>query len=324
MSELGRLLLEARNAKELSLADVEKTTRIRQKYLEALENGQFSSLPRGATARGFLRTYASFLGLDVAEVSQLYARESGDSGEDVSIAEPGKPRLVDYRPIEVELINEERSWGWLRWLVALVIVAALAGAGWWYLSRNPGRNLLTSLGSPSPAVLAQRGATASPTTTATPWIVTATAPADASGAQLRPTPTSDLLPLPTPTLPPTPTPSPRPTGILTPEAVTRIALAMRIGQRAWVHVAVDGSTTLEEILETGQTRSWEANSSVYVRTGNAGGVNLTLNNQDLGVMGDVGQVAERVWVVTQGTVTEATPGTPTSMPPPTGTATPSG
>ena len=39
MSELGRLLSEARTAKGRSLADVEAATRIRQKYLEALENG---------------------------------------------------------------------------------------------------------------------------------------------------------------------------------------------------------------------------------------------------------------------------------------------
>ena len=65
MSELGRLLYEARTAKQLSLADIEAVTRIRQRYLEALENGDYASLPRGTVARGFVRTYAAYLGLDV-------------------------------------------------------------------------------------------------------------------------------------------------------------------------------------------------------------------------------------------------------------------
>ena len=98
MSELGRILVEARTAKELSLADVEKATRIRQKYLEGFEQGDYASLPRGAVARGFLRTYATYLGLDADDALQRYSQESGDTDEQTPIAEVGKPRLVDYRP----------------------------------------------------------------------------------------------------------------------------------------------------------------------------------------------------------------------------------
>jgi cytoskeletal protein RodZ len=339
MSELGRLLVQARTAKELTLADVEATTRIRQKYLEALESGSYEVLPRGATARGFLRTYARFLGLDADAALRLYEQESHDTGETISIAEPGHPRLTDYRPLEVELINPETRDGWWRWAVALVIVVALAAGGWWLLTLNPGWNPLvafrpapTGTATPTPSAtlpgLVQPGrGRASATATATPWVVTATPPPPTPTATPLPaSPTSDLLPLPTPTLPATPTPTPRPTA--TPEVVqVRIVLTMRITQRAWVRVVVDGKDVVGErgaSLEAGQTQTWEADNSIFIRTGNAGGVVLTLNGEELGAMGKVGEVAERTWVVDQGEVTETTPFVPTRTPVATVTPTPAG
>ncbi|PKO21728.1 MAG: hypothetical protein CVU38_13175 [Chloroflexi bacterium HGW-Chloroflexi-1] len=317
MSELGDLLSEARAAQKLSLADVEQTTRIRQKYLEALEGGAYDVLPRGAIARGFLRTYARFLDLDVDDALRRYAQESGDTGDEVPIAEVGKPRLGDYRPLEVELIDTRRDLGLWRWVIAVVIVAALAGGGWWVLTHNSGWDLLAAFG---PA----------PTATATPtrWIVTAT-PQPAPAATVTPPlplPTSDLLPLPTPTVLPTVTPTLRPTA--TPEVVVRIALEMRTTQRAWVRVIVDGQDVIETTganLKAGETHSWVANNSIYIRTGNAAGVNLTLNGEDLGAMGKVAELVERTWIVDQGQVTESTPGA--ALPPTAGpsvTPTPSG
>jgi cytoskeletal protein RodZ len=313
MSELGRLLREARTAKELSLADVESATRIRQKYLEALENGDFAKLPRGAVARGFLRTYATFLGLDVTDTLNRYTQESGDAGDEVEIAEPGKPRLVDYRPLEVELHDAVPA-RWWPWVVAALIVIAAGVGVVWLLNRNLGRNFLAALG---PAPTATASATAM-RATATPRVVTATSAPTAT--PVPPTPTSDLLPLPTPTVPATITPTPRPTA--TPEAATGISLAARILQRAWLRVVVDGQIADEKMLEAGNTYTWEADNSISVRTGNGGGVSLTLNGEDLGTMGSVGQVVERTWIFNQGELTEATTGTPVPTVAPTQTATP--
>jgi len=49
---------------QLELSEVERATRIRAKYLKALEDEGFDVLPAAAYAKGFLRTYADFLGLD--------------------------------------------------------------------------------------------------------------------------------------------------------------------------------------------------------------------------------------------------------------------
>ncbi len=312
MSELGRLLREAREAKKLSLADVESVTRIRQKYLEALEDSEYASLPSSAVARGLLRIYAAYLGLDSAAALDLYKKEGGDVGAAVEIAEPGKPRLVDYRPLEVELSDTAPRFTWWPWAVALVVVAIAAAVIWRLLSTNIIQNPLAVFRpTPSP--------TATATITPTVWRVTATSQPTATPTLPLPTPTSDLLPLPTPTVPALPTPTPRPTQ--EPEVVARIALELRTTQRTWLRVIADGITVEEGLLEAEITRSWEANESITVRTGNAGGVMLVLNGEDLGVMGNVGQVVERTWVVREGDVTEAA-----SSPQPvlTATATPAG
>ena len=135
------------------------------------------------------------------------------------------------------------------------------------------------------------------------------------------TPTSDLLPLPTPTVPVTLTPTPRPTE--TPEVIAQVIdMQMRITQRAWVRVTVDGEVVQEGTLESGAVKEYQAEQSISIRTGNGGGVSLTLNGEDLGPMGDVGKVVERTWVVDQGEITEQAPGTPAVKPSPQPTQTP--
>jgi hypothetical protein len=113
----------------------------------------------------------------------------------------------------------------------------------------------------------------------------------------------------------------------TPEVVvTQIDMQMRVTQRAWVRVNVDGTVVQEGTLESGVVKEYQADQAITIRTGNGGGVSLTLNGEDLGPMGNVGQVVERTWVVDQGEITEQASGTPALTPvrQPTQTPTPAG
>jgi cytoskeletal protein RodZ len=80
--EIGSSLRQARQQRELSVADVERSTRIRAKYLAALEDDRFDVLPGPAYVRGFLRTYAEELGLDgnllVDAYNELHAPAEDD------------------------------------------------------------------------------------------------------------------------------------------------------------------------------------------------------------------------------------------------------
>jgi cytoskeletal protein RodZ len=71
MFEIGNSLREARLRQGIEYPDIERVTKIRPKYLRALEDESFETLPAQTYVKGFLRTYAEFLGLD----GQLYVDE---------------------------------------------------------------------------------------------------------------------------------------------------------------------------------------------------------------------------------------------------------
>jgi cytoskeleton protein RodZ len=75
MSELGTLLVRAREARGLTLEDAERDTRISRRYLQALEAEQFEAIPAPVYARGFLRSYSQYLGLDPQEMLAMFPRE---------------------------------------------------------------------------------------------------------------------------------------------------------------------------------------------------------------------------------------------------------
>ncbi|HHW41124.1 MAG TPA: helix-turn-helix domain-containing protein [Syntrophomonadaceae bacterium] len=69
---IGEILREAREKKGLSLSDVENETKIRTKYLAALESEDFKEIPGEAYVLGFLRNYARFLELDADQIVNSY------------------------------------------------------------------------------------------------------------------------------------------------------------------------------------------------------------------------------------------------------------
>jgi cytoskeleton protein RodZ len=72
MTPLGETLQRARLARGVTLQEAERTTRISHRYLEALENENFGLLPAPVYARGFLRTYARYLGLEPGDLLPLF------------------------------------------------------------------------------------------------------------------------------------------------------------------------------------------------------------------------------------------------------------
>jgi cytoskeleton protein RodZ len=82
--EIGNSLKEARLRRGIEFAQAEQVTKIRGKYLRALEDEQFELLPSEPYVKGFLRTYADYLGLD----GQLYVDEFNSRfviGEDAEL-----------------------------------------------------------------------------------------------------------------------------------------------------------------------------------------------------------------------------------------------
>ncbi len=88
---LADRLAAAREVKGVDLLRAERETKIRRQYLAAMERGAWEELPAGVYARGFLRNYAIYLGLDPDEVLAAWGRERGEV--------PVEPSIVVPRPI---------------------------------------------------------------------------------------------------------------------------------------------------------------------------------------------------------------------------------
>ena len=114
-----------------------------------------------------------------------------------------------------------------------------------------------------------------------------------------PTPTN-ILPTATPTTrvllgPPTAT---RAAAATTPRAYEGLEALFQVTADCWLQVQADGVLAYEGVLRAGANQTFTAQQELRVRLGNAGGVRITLNGQDLGVPGTSGQVLDLVWTVT--------------------------
>jgi transcriptional regulator with XRE-family HTH domain len=85
---IGATLREARNRRKIDLSQVEARTRIRARYLRAIESENWEVLPGEVYTRSFIRTYASYLGLDGERLADEYKRHSFQTGEGAAPYEP--------------------------------------------------------------------------------------------------------------------------------------------------------------------------------------------------------------------------------------------
>lgn len=99
IDSIGVRLRQAREFRNLTLQQVSETTKIRSHYLQALESDDHSAIPSAAQARGFLRIYAEFLDLDLADlvpsaqpIEPPSARQVTSAGEG-SASESPRPNL---------------------------------------------------------------------------------------------------------------------------------------------------------------------------------------------------------------------------------------
>ena len=102
MFEIGNSLREARERQGLGYPEIELATKIRAKYIRALEEENFTAIPGDAYIRGFLRTYAEYLGLDGDVYVDEYASRFITSWRDELPPRPERPRVrrTRERPFE--------------------------------------------------------------------------------------------------------------------------------------------------------------------------------------------------------------------------------
>ena len=130
MFEIGNSLREARERQGLGYPEIELATKIRAKYIRALEEENFTSIPGDAYIRGFLRTYADYLGLD----GDVYVDEC--ASRFITSWRDELPPRPDTRRIR----RRERPVSRLAVVLVLVGIVAVTGlvfAAWRYGGSSP-------------------------------------------------------------------------------------------------------------------------------------------------------------------------------------------
>ena len=157
MFEIGNTLREARVRRNISLQQAEEDTKIRVKYIQAMENEDFDVLPAGTYVKGFMRTYAEYLELDYQVLLDEYNERFGSGEHREHIIHQQR----SSREVKADAPRRKSQTNYLLVaIIAVIIVAVLAYLGW----GNPDNE--------EPVVTTTSGNTAATRTSASPSVLT--------------------------------------------------------------------------------------------------------------------------------------------------------
>ena len=260
---LGLWLRRAREAQQLTLDDVEKKLRIRRRYLQALEAGDYSALPGQIQTRGFLRNYARFLGVPPEEALARYEAEvegrpwqphTRSLPEETRNPALDRPTVFPSPPSEAEELRPARD-------LSHTLMSVFLGAMLVFLLVAVGAAVTLQFMGSAPQA-------AAPTSTPTPL------PALTEVA-----PTPEILT----------------GGAFTPSLDGTVTVRLEPTQHVWVRLVADGTVIFQGIAAPGQSLQATATTQVQVETGNGGAFNLFVNGADWGLLGGNGQLVRRAW-----------------------------
>ncbi|OGL61207.1 MAG: hypothetical protein A3J27_03200 [Candidatus Tectomicrobia bacterium RIFCSPLOWO2_12_FULL_69_37] len=314
---LGSFLRQEREARGIPLGDVAKQTRIRNFYLEIIETGEYGRLPSVPIGRGFVRAYASAIGVDSDAAARQFDREFGTAQQQVKQAELSAEKIA-FSHI-AQRTASQRLW------LPFAAVAALIGVSgvlFWSLRGKTERYVpVTSFSErlkaaagpmlkqmplfrgpekaspaprearPAPAVQKpapepqSRGSI--PAERAVPLSVSAakrngergdSSPTQPSAAQGAGS-SAALAPVqpPRPEAPVTPSNASPGPSVL----ADRLALKIRALEDTWVRIVVDQREIQEFLLTAGNERFWKGSERFILTVGNASGTQVSLNGSSI-------------------------------------------
>jgi cytoskeleton protein RodZ len=274
-SRVGAELRAARQRLGWSLPDVAGTLRIRLPYLAAIEEGRLSDLPGNAYAVGFLRSYATFLGLDASEVARRFRAEAQEVNR--------KPELQFPAPVP------ERGVPAGAVVLVGVLIAVMSYAAWYKFSGDRP--------SPAPVVpavperLAPLADRAAPLSNPSPQVASILPPPNAASGNApgpAPSPPPALAPPPPASPPAPPAPAPAP-----PADTGRIVLRMKAD--SWVQIREkQGPVLLNRVMRGGETWPVPKGQQLLLTTGNAGSTELLVDGAVAPSLGPQGIVRRDV------------------------------
>ena len=297
LKSIGGQLRERRQTAGLQHSDVEKFIHIRPHYLKALEDGRIDILPSIVQGQGMLANYARFLELDVENLLLQYATALQARREALQPPPSGEKRVI--------LRNTGKfGRGLGKYLSADliisggVIIGLLAFAIWAAFSVSNTRN---------------QAAQQTPVSISELLLTTVEQTLSATELSIQDTsiPTS-VLQNESDGNPAVATLAPVTTPGLEGSAPIQITVIGR--QRTWLKVVADGKEVINDRVVPGNAYSFSAENNIDLSAGDASGIQIVYNGQDLGSIGSIGQVISLTFNL-------AGIATPTSVPLPTFTPT---
>ncbi|MCS6818191.1 MAG: DUF4115 domain-containing protein [Blastocatellia bacterium] len=271
---LGQELKRRREARGIELEDISNATRVAVRFLRAIEEDDFQSLPGGLFTRSFIRTYARHVGMDEEEAIARYYEQTGQVREDV-------PRY----PFTTVAAERARSIFWTRVVVVLFVVGVLAlgGYGGWHYWQREGKQLWESW-------RASRAPVVSPEEqepTRLPESVPTPATPSVSSSDVAPVAPSDSVSLEgaaaaasreqVPSVPATP-----------------LEVRLEATGNCWISVQVDDEPKpRQEMLRAGDVRTFTPRKQVRLSVGSVPALKVTINGQPARLP-SVGHVARGV------------------------------
>ena len=277
-AKIGPVLEQARKERGLTLEEAEHATKIRKRYLMGLEREDYGVLPDAVYVRGFLKTYANYLGLDGEELARELRDRRRPRRERTVAYDYGTPRTIEFdKPLVSpgQFGRKERrgisAATILTLLVALLALAAVVGS-LYYVGRgaqSAGQN------PPSQAGVASQQDANGQEPEPEGGTPAREAPAGGGGGENAAAA------------------EPRPDSLSVVVSVE--------GDPSWLSILVDGELAYEQIAEPGFSRTFEGQRGISIKTGNAGAVGVEVNGQDLGRLGDSGEVLTREFTLKSAT-----------------------
>ncbi len=276
MKTVGQILRAAREGRGLDLDRVANDLRISTRYLAAIEADDASQLPGAFFYKAFVRQYADFL--DLAD-----PRDCGKIAEALAASELATPPTLEIHksPIEVPRMTavdghkvsapDYRRWALALFsFVAVVAVCGLIYAGWQRYLNQPVVTVSREATANAPA---PPGKSTTPSVPAASETAGSAQPADQQAGQESLAAASNAS-------------YSQDNG----DVFAPIRVTVRALEATWVRVTGDGTTLFVGLLEPRSQRSFTGNSQARMLVGNAGGLEVKWNGQQIGTIGPRGQV----------------------------------
>lgn len=274
MAGFGEKLRRERELRGISLDQIATATKISTRMLKAIEEEKFDLLPGGIFNKGFIRSYAKFLGIDEEQAVADYVAATGPE-EPIN----NLPQITDIPERPARQVDEEGAISWTA-IVVLVLLVALGYGAWTYhnhrKAEKESRETAPAAAISAPAVEAPPAERKLQTADVTAPKPPTAAPSESTPAKSAPPSTASPAALKTDATEPAPKPS--------------VDLVIRTSEESWVQAIADGKTVFSETLPASSEKHVTASRRITLTVGNAGGVEVTYNGATLPDIGGPGKV----------------------------------